>query len=373
MYESVVKKEPVAKSEIGKRVIDFLNGINYCILTAIFETAILKLVITNFRKVNFRKRDRQMKRLLDLAGEDFLNLSSSELKQAIYASEGRVICAENVATSQPYLGETVTNAEVEKAAGADLLLFNAFDIFNPDIKGLPETDEAKKHPIQWLKKALCRPIGLNLEPIDTESKMIESRFNIPLGRRLSVETLREAQKLGFDFICLTGNPATGVSNNSILKSVKICKDNYHGLIFAGKMHGSGIPEEIMNLKIAKNFIEAGVDVLLVPAPYTIPGFMPEDLHEITRYVRKYNNGKDIKDKILVMTANGTSQDSSDIYTIKKLGLAAKACGADIQHIGDSMTGIALPQNIYALGEAIRGFRHQVTMMSRSNYRGERNE
>lgn len=47
-----------------------------------------------------------------------------------------------------------------------------------------------------------------------------------------------------------------------------------------------------------------------------------------------------------MAANGTSQDSCDSETIKKIGLAAKAAGADLQHIGDSMNGICLPQNIF---------------------------
>ena len=35
----------------------------------------------------------------------------------------------------------------------------------------------------------------------------------------------------------------------------------------------------------------------------------------------------------------TSQDACDSETIKKIGLAAKAAGADLQHIGDSMNGI----------------------------------
>jgi hypothetical protein len=66
-----------------------------------------------------------------------------------------------------------------------------------------------------------------------------------------------------------------------------------------------------------------------------------------------------------MAANGTSQDSCDSETIKKIGLAAKAAGADLQHIGDSMNGICLPQNIFTLGQALRGYRHQIVMLSRS--------
>lgn len=134
------------------------------------------------------------------------------------------------------------------------------------------------------------------------------------------------------------------------------------------MHGAGVDEPVMNLEIAKKFIEIGVDILLVPAPYTVPYFMEQDLREIVDYVKDFNKGKTIEDKVLILTANGTSQDSSDQDTIKKIGLTSKACGADIQHIGDSFNGMCLPENIFALGQAIRGYRHQIIMLGRSNYR-----
>ncbi|MGL5623910.1 DUF7916 family protein, partial [Cetobacterium sp.] len=74
------------------------------------------------------------KRLLDFAGKDFLNVTPLELKQSILASEGRIIMAENVPTEQPYLN-SLTNAEIERAAGADLILFNVLDLIEPEIKG----------------------------------------------------------------------------------------------------------------------------------------------------------------------------------------------------------------------------------------------
>lgn len=305
------------------------------------------------------------KRLLDYSASDFLSVKPLELKQAILASEGRTIMAENVASSTPILNG-VTNAEFERAAGADLIMFNALDILQPKIVGVPENLD--ENPIKWIKKAVGRAIGINLEPIDHNAPMKEGRSEISIGRIVSPKTLKKADELGFDFICLTGNPGTGVSNSSILESISLAKEHFKGLIIAGKMHGAGVDEPIMNLEIAKSFIETGIDILLVPAPYTVPQFMEHDLREICDYVKNYNKGKDIKDKVLVLTANGTSQDSSDIYTIKKIGLASKACGADIQHIGDSFNGIALPENIFALGEAIRGRRHQLIMLGRSNLR-----
>lgn len=308
------------------------------------------------------------KRLLNYEASDFLSVSPEELKQAILSSEGRTIMAENVpSVEQPFLGDTATNAEIERAAGADMIMFNALDLFHPEVRGVPENIPVEEH-IQWTKKAIGRAIGVNLEPIDTSAEMNQEREQISKGRLATEDTFKKANDLGFDFITLTGNPGMGVSNNSIHNAISEAKKYFNGLIIAGKMHGAGISEEAMNLEIAKSFIEQGIDILLVPAPFTVPRFQEKDLREITDYVYEYNKGKNISEKVLVLTANGTSQDSSDMETIKKIGLASKAGGADIQHIGDSFRGVCLPENIFALGQAIRGYRHQVLMMSRSNYR-----
>ncbi|MGL5694810.1 MAG: hypothetical protein ACRCXA_12075 [Peptostreptococcaceae bacterium] len=306
------------------------------------------------------------KRLLDFGGQDFLNISPIDLKQSILASEGRTIMAENVASEGCFLSG-VTNAEIERAAGADLIMFNALDLLEPRIVGVPEGIKQEEQ-IGWIRKAVSRPIGINLEPVDYNAKMNENRSQISIGRIVSPKTLQLAQEYEFSFICLTGNPGTGVSNSAIKESIKMARKYYNGLIIAGKMHGAGVDEPVMNVDIAREFINEGIDILLVPAPYTVPYFTEKDLHDIVTIVKEFNKGKTIEEKVLVMTANGTSQDSSDTETIKKIGLASKACGADLQHIGDSFNGICLPENIYALGQAIRGKRHQLVMLSRSNIR-----
>ena len=305
------------------------------------------------------------KRLLDFSASDFLSVRPMEIKQAILASEGRTVMAENVASSSNFLAG-VTNAELERAAGADLILFNALDLFDPQIVGIP--DNIEESPVEWIKKAIGRPIGVNLEPVDIKASMNEARSEISIGRIVSPKTLKQANKLGFNFICLTGNPGTGVTNDAIKHAIELSREHFDGLIIAGKMHGAGVDEPVMNLEIAKQFVETGIDMLLVPAPYTVPYFMEQDLKDIADYVRSHNKGKSIEDKVLLLTANGTSQDSSDSNTIKKIALASKACGADIQHIGDSLNGICLPENIFALGQAIRGYRHQMVMLGKSNLR-----
>lgn len=60
---------------------------------------------------------------------------------------------------------------------------------------------------------------MNLEPVDDKTEMVETRVELPVGRRVSIKTLERANELGFDFVCLTGNPGTGVSNaRSLIRS-----------------------------------------------------------------------------------------------------------------------------------------------------------
>ena len=48
---------------------------------------------------------------------------------------------------------------------------------------------------------------------------------------------------------------------------------------------------------------------------------------------------------------------------------SKMAGIDIHHIGDSgYTGIAVPENLIAYSEAIRGRRHTLRDMARSRLR-----
>lgn len=307
------------------------------------------------------------RRLLDFGGKEFLSVTPLELKQSILASEGRTILAEALAGPYTYL-PNLTNAELERAAGADLILFNALNLLEPLFAGIPDYVKASDQ-VDWIRQATARPLGVNIEPIDINANMAEPRFDIPKGRMASPETFEAAQRLGFSFICLTGNPGTGVTNEAIKASIALARKYFHGLIIAGKMHGAGVDEPVLTKNVARDFIDAGIDILMTPAPYTVPGFTQEDLTQIVTMVKSFNKGKNIEEKVLVMTANGTSQDSSDISTIRAIALASKACGADLQHIGDSFNGVALPENIFAMGEAIRGRRHQLNMLARSNIRG----
>ena len=285
-----------------------------------------------------------MKRLLNCTTSEMLSMNKDELKQSILASEGRTIMTETVVACPPLLGD-LTNAELAVSFGSDMVLLNVFDCDHPHINGLPETDE----PVKLLKKLVGRPVGCNLEPIDENAKMMENRLEISSGRHATKETFIKAKELGFDFICLTGNPGTGVSNASIENAIKLAKEYFGGMIIAGKMHSSGIDEALVDLDSIERFIDAGADIILMPAVYTVPGLSEEEVRDACKLIKSKG--------ALSLSSIGTSQEGSDEGTIREIALVNKRCGIDIQHIGDAgWCGIALPENIMALSIAIRGKR-----------------
>ena len=294
------------------------------------------------------------KRLISANSSEVLKMSAQELKQSIKASEGRVILSENVAVRESFVGD-ITNSEIARAFGADLILLNGVDVLNPHICGLDFKEESF---VKELQKLVGCPIGVNLEPVDLDANMAEDRLEISKGRQANIDTIKEIERLGMNFVCFTGNPGTGVTNAAIEKTIRLAKDNFSGLIIAGKMHGAGVDEPVADVKAIEGFIEAGADVILVPAVGTVPGFDTDELKEVVKLA--HSKGA------LVLSAIGTSQESSDEDTIKQIAICNKICGVDIQHIGDAgYGGVAPYENILAMSKAIRGVRHTVSLIARS--------
>lgn len=301
-----------------------------------------------------------MKRILDCTTTEYSTYKGKELKQSILAAEGRTVCCEMVA-SRPSAGGNLTNAEIARAFGADLMLLNGFDVFDPVVFGL----HTKENVIAELKKLVGRPVGINLEPVDEDADMLESRISISKGRTACVETFKEAEKLGVDFICLTGNPGTGVTNEAIARSISVAKEHFSGLIIAGKMHGAGSNEPVCSREIVDTFVSAGADVILVPAVGTVPGFTDEQLVDIVKAAHQTG--------ALVLSAIGTSQESSSKEVIEAIAIRNKVAGVDIQHIGDAgYGGLAIVENIFAMSVAIRGMRHTINRVAISVNRHSNN-
>ncbi|MBQ1307514.1 MAG: haloacid dehalogenase-like hydrolase [Erysipelotrichaceae bacterium] len=300
------------------------------------------------------------KRLMSLSFSEIEKLNARQLLQAISLCEGRILAGECVCSTAPLLND-ITNAEVVASMSADILILNVFDVDKPFIAALPECE--KMDSIKVLKKLTGRPIGINLEPAE-HKEGTEQLWSMTKGRLASAENARKAKQMGVDIIVITGNPGNQVSNEAIVSSIKeIRKELGEDIILiAGKMHASGMAKEageaIINKDTVKAFAEAGADVIMIPAPGTIPGITVEYAHELISYIHSLGR--------LSLTAIGTSQEGADLQTIRQIALNCKMAGTDIHHIGDSgYVGMALPENIMAYSIAIRGVRHTYRKMGQS--------
>ena len=303
-----------------------------------------------------------MKRFLDCTASDFENMKKKELLEAISASEGRVLVCETIGILQPMLGD-VTNAEFVASMGADMILLNMFDVNHPVIQGLPKTED--REVIRKIKQLTGRPVGINLEPLEQgKESSVETNemWKLSGGRVATLENAKTAVEMGVDFIVLTGNPGIGVTNAAITDTLKLYREHLgeQVVLIAGKMHASGIlsecGEHILTEADVRAFAEAGADIILLPAPGTVPGFTMEYVRNLV--VRAHSLGK------MTLTAIGTSQEGADTDTIKEIALMCKMTGTDLHHLGDAgYGGMALPENILEYGKVIRGIRHTYHRMA----------
>src|SRR5699024_11321638 len=98
---------------------------------------------------------------------------------------------------------------------------------------------------------------------DKRANMTEAHLDIALGRQASSETVRALEQLGVNFICMTGNPATGVTNDKIIEAIESTSAHFSGLIIAGKMNSYGVDEPVITKKKLEKIIEAREKTLLV--------------------------------------------------------------------------------------------------------------
>ena len=305
-----------------------------------------------------------MKRILDCQSSDFHTMNRRELLDAIASSEGRTIACETIGAIMPMRGD-ITNAEFAAAMGADILLLNLFDVRNPRVQGLPKTEP--ENVIRKLKELTGRPIGINLEPVEqvlSSENPEENMWAMTGGRKATLENAQKAADMGVNFILLTGNPGIGVTNEAIEQTLRLYKEALGDrlILAAGKMHASGIltegAEKIITRSDVAAFAAAGADMILLPAPGTVPGITMEYVRDLVNYAHSLG--------CLTMTAIGTSQEGADVATIRQIALLCKMTGTDIHHLGDAgYGGMALPENIQAYSIAVRGIRHTYRRMAGS--------
>jgi hypothetical protein len=307
-----------------------------------------------------------IKRLLDANASDFAAMTARDLAESIRLSEGRVVAAEVIAVAPPLL-DKVSNAELAAGMGADLILFNYYDVSAPQVTGFPDQGEAGPGaPIfghmSWgygvtlaqVKEWIGRPVGLNLEPVENLEALTTS------GRLASPENAQAAVAQGADFIVLTGNPHTGVTTAGIARALVAIREivGDEVILLAGKMHAAGASGPVVTAADVDAFADGGADGALLPAPGTVPGMTVEMVRALVDVAHERD--------LLAMNTVGTSQEGASVSTIEQLALMSKMTGADVHHIGDAGTiGIAVPENITAWSLALRGRRHTWHRMTAS--------
>lgn len=299
------------------------------------------------------------KRLIDTTARELASYKKQELLTSIADSEGRTLAAETIGTVTPMLVD-ITNAEFVTSLGADLIMLNVFDVNEPVIQGLPQVPP--EEVVREVKRLTGRMVAINLEPAIVKDTEDNSVWNLTKGRQATPENAKKAADMGVDMIVLTGNPGVGVENDAILQALSQLKEAVGDrvILTAGKMHASGVlseaGEKILTENEVESFVDAGADVILLPAPGTVPGISMEYAAKLIK--RAHEKGA------LAMTTIGTSQEGADEDTIRQIALMCKMAGADIHHIGDSgYIGMALPENIMAYSVAIRGKRHTYRRMA----------
>jgi len=305
-----------------------------------------------------------VKRLLDTTARELVGYGRRDVLAAIQGSEGRTIAAEVIAPAMAAVYD-VSNPEMAAAMGADIVILNLLDVQQPAVSAVEVADPADV--VREVKRLTGRLIAVNLEPVDPHASRVTDDAFGPVGKagRLATQdNVAAAVALGVDAIVLTGNPGMGVTNDSLARAVAATRATVgdEAIVMAGKMHAAGIASEagsdIVDAKAIEGFARAGADVILLPAPGTVPGCHEAQVRGWVEAAHQVG--------ALTMTTIGTSQEGADLDTIRRLALMAKMTGTDIHHLGDcGYFGIALPENLLSYSIAIRGRRHTYRRMAMS--------
>jgi len=326
-------------------------------------------------------------------GQKLIEAEREELIKAIQETSGRVIVGETVSFKSS-LVDGVTNAELLKSWGVDMVTINHYDVDMPMMPGLPSTEEGiirwgavwnegningcrpdvhvvepshQNYLMQFgfgrtigeVKKLVGIPVGMTLEPV------LEST-DLPLARIANQANAGKGVRQGANYITIIGTPST--SDKEFFNCVSEVHKGVQeaALIKAGKMPWGGVfqtkPEQFITSEEIEKIAKAGADIVVVPAPGTVPGLTIELVRDWVKTIHKYS--------LLAEVTIGTSQEGADEDVIRRFAIDSKMTGADIFQIGDGVySGISLPENVMSFANAIKGRRHTLRRAALSPMRG----
>lgn len=333
-------------------------------------------------------------KFLEDVGRKLTSATRSEMVAAIRSASGRVIIGETVTFKQSTI-DGVTNAELLKSWGCDMVTINHYNVDFPMIPGIESTPEGVERfgkvfntagapgckpdttvieesfqntfwqfgfgaTIGDVKRLAGIPIGMTLEPVDEDA-------GYPKARMAAAENARRGMEQGASYITVIRTPK--MSEEAFARCVAEVRSGVgeKGLVKAGKMPWGGAfqsqAEKFVEDKEIRQLAEAGADVIVLPSPGTVPGLTVEVVREWVRVVHECG--------LLAETTIGTSQEGADPDVIRRFAIDSKMTGADLFQIGDSVYGgCCVPENVMAFARAIKGQRHTLRRAAVSPFRGE---
>lgn len=291
-------------------------------------------------------------RLISASASDFEGWDAMTLKESIRMSEGRVVMGQHLLFASQGLVRGVTNSELLFAFGADMVMLNTFNFNNeednPGLQGLTFAE---------LKARCRRPIGVYLG-CPGKNAPDQRKLYDPEGMLATPEHVDRAVEMGASFIVLGGNPGSGTSIEDVIATTAWIKEGYGDrvLLFAGKWE-DGVNERVLGDPLAdydakdviRRLIDAGADVIDLPAPGSRNGISTHMIQELVQYVHIYKPGT------LAMTFLNSSVEGADPDTVRLIALKMKETGADIHAIGDGgFAGCTSPENVQQLSISLKG-------------------
>ena len=333
-------------------------------------------------------------KFLEDVGQKLTGASRSEMVDAIRSASGRVIIGETVTFKQSTI-DGVTNVELLKSWGCDMVTINHYNVDFPMIPGMASTPEGIERfgrafnvsgapgcrpdttvieesfqntfwqfgfgaAIGDVKRLAGIPTGMTLEPVDEDA-------GYPRARIATEENARRGVEQGASYITVIRTPK--MSEEAFARCVADVRRGAgeKGLVKAGKMPWGGAflnqAEQFVSEKEIQQLAGAGADVIVLPSPGTVPGLTIEVVSRWVRVVHECG--------LLAETTIGTSQEGADPDVIRRFAIDSKMTGADLFQIGDSVYGgCCVPENVMAFARAIKGQRHMLRRAALSPLRGE---
>lgn len=313
-----------------------------------------------------------VRRLISSSRSEMQGMTKDELKASILGSEGRVIMTQFFVRGA--LVDGCTNAELQQAFGADMIMLNGYSMDpKKEMAGLLGSEYSKEkgwENVFWrlndLKKVVDVPIGIYLECGDPDifKNLNVSTYGTQMlseDRIASPDNLRRIKEEGADFVVLAGNPGSGTTYENIIKNTKFAKEILGDdvMIMAGKWE-DGVRQKVLgdpqlgqaeSLRIIKELIDAGTDVITLAMPGSRTGIITDEIRELITFVHTYKPGT------LALSFLDQSVEGADEDTVRICSIESKKTGADIHAIGDAgLQGSAIPEDIYAMSIAIKGRR-----------------